>query len=277
MSYADGLLATGERIVHREKQHWLVFIWGAKWPLSAFLGGLILLFLTTQVLSLSSPWSEIFAWLSALLVIGGLALFGWHVLRYMNQEYALTNRRVIQVEGVLNKKAAESSLEKINDAQLSQSIFGRIFDFGDLDILTASESGVDRFRMIRAPIEFKKAMLDAKHEYEMDVSGRSYAGSPPLRSDTPEGLAQARPPTPTSTPTPPPAAPVVTPSAPPRTPDAAPIGDDTVSTAIPTPPAGRLTPDELTRTLASLADLRDRGAISADEYERKKDDLLSRL
>jgi uncharacterized small protein (DUF1192 family) len=35
--------------------------------------------------------------------------------------------------------------------------------------------------------------------------------------------------------------------------------------------------DELTRTLASLADLRDRGAISAEEYERKKADLLSRL
>ncbi|MGP1674409.1 MAG: PH domain-containing protein [Candidatus Limnocylindrales bacterium] len=266
MSYADGLLATGERIVHREKQHWLVFIWGAKWPLSAFIGGLVLLFLTTQVMSLSSPWSELFSWLAAVLVIGGLALFGWHVLRYMNQEYALTNRRVIQVEGVLNKKAAESSLEKINDAQLSQSIFGRIFNFGDLDILTASESGVDRFRMLRAPIEFKKAMLNAKHEYEMDVSGRSYAASPPLRSDPPEASAPVRP----ATPTPPPAPPQ-------RAPDAAPIGDDTVSTAIPTASAAQLTPDELTRTLASLADLRDRGAISADEYERKKDDLLSRL
>ncbi len=262
MSYADGLLATGERIVHREKQHPLVFIWGAKWPLAAFIGGLILLFLTTQVVTLSSPWSEIFAWLSALLVIGGLILFGWHTLRYMTQEYALTNRRVIQVEGVLNKKSAESSLEKINDAELSQSVFGRIFDFGDLEILTASESGIDQFRMLRAPIEFKKAMLDAKHEYELDVSGRSYAGSPPLRSEAADPPAPARP---------------VAPIAASMPPSAAPIGDDTVSTAVPTPPASKLTSDELTRTLASLADLRDRGAISAEEYEHKKDDLLSRL
>jgi hypothetical protein len=36
-------------------------------------------------------------------------------------------------------------------------------------------------------------------------------------------------------------------------------------------------PDELTRTLASLADLRDRGAISPEEYERKKADILGRL
>jgi hypothetical protein len=38
-----------------------------------------------------------------------------------------------------------------------------------------------------------------------------------------------------------------------------------------------MTPDELTRTLASLADLRDRNAISAEEYEAKKADLLRRL
>jgi hypothetical protein len=39
----------------------------------------------------------------------------------------------------------------------------------------------------------------------------------------------------------------------------------------------RANPDEVTRTLANLADLRDRGAISAEDYEAKKADLLSRL
>ena len=50
------------------------------------------------------------------------------------------------------------------------------------------------------------------------------------------------------------------------------------------PAAGRpstaprdLSPDEVTRTLANLADLRDRGAITAEEYEQKKADLLGRL
>ena len=35
--------------------------------------------------------------------------------------------------------------------------------------------------------------------------------------------------------------------------------------------------DEVTRTLSSLADLRDRGAITPEEYEAKKADLLGRL
>ena len=33
MSYADGLLSTGERIIHRNKQHPFIFIWGARWTI----------------------------------------------------------------------------------------------------------------------------------------------------------------------------------------------------------------------------------------------------
>jgi hypothetical protein len=53
----------------------------------------------------------------------------------------------------------------------------------------------------------------------------------------------------------------------------APLGEP----AAPPPSGSRSDPDEVTRTLASLADLRDRGAISAEDYEAKKQDLLGRL
>ena len=54
------------------------------------------------------------------------------------------------------------------------------------------------------------------------------------------------------------------------------VGGGTAAASAP-PAAARVDPDEVTRTLASLADLRDRGAITAEEYEAKKADLLSRL
>ena len=257
MSYADGLLSSGERIAHREKQHWLVFIWGAKWAVVAVFLGLVIFILREQLTpdQKGSTVYPLLGWLAAALVVGGIGVLGWHLMRYLNQEYVLTNRRVIQVAGVLNKTSMDSSLEKINDARLDQSVFGRIFGFGDLDILTAAETGIERFRMIRNPVGFKKAMLDSKHEYERDVAGGSPAPSPPLRTEP-----LTRPPAPT-------AAPV-----------SGGVGDDTVSTGTPgRPPAAALSSDDLTRTLANLADLRDRGAISAEEYERKKADLLSRL
>ncbi len=255
MSYADGLLSSGERIAHREKQHWFVFVWGAKLAVGAIILGLVLLVLSQNV---GPDQRSIVGFAVAALIIGGLAVLGWHILRYLNQEYVLTNRRVLQVAGVLNKTSTDSSLEKINDARLSQSVFGRIFGFGDLDILTAAETGVERFRMIRNPVGFKKAMLDAKHEYERDVAGSGFAPSPPMRTEP-------SPPRPTATP-------------PTAAPPAGSVGDETVSAGTPgRPPAAALSSDELTRTLSSLADLRDRGAISPEEFERKKADLLSRL
>ncbi|MEO6206928.1 MAG: PH domain-containing protein [Candidatus Limnocylindrales bacterium] len=275
MSYADGLLSTGERVMHREKQHWFVFVWGAKWAVLALLLGLVVLVLS-QGLSAdqrSGPLGTFLNVAVAVLVVGGLAVLGWHILRYLNQEYVLTNRRVVQVAGVLNKTSTDSSLEKINDARLSQSVFGRIFGFGDLDILTAAETGVERFRMIRNPIGFKKAMLDAKHEYERDVAGgSSYDTSPPLRAPSP--VADPAPMRP-AVPAPPPVAPA--------SPVQPPTAEDTVVSTTPGSAASgsaaqrALSSDDLTRTLANLADLRDRGAITADEYERKKADLLGRL
>ena len=129
--------------------------------------------------------------MTAVLFFGGIAVAVWVALRYLNQEYVLTNRRVIQVEGVLNRNSTDSSLEKINDAVLSQSIFGRMFDFGDLTVLTASESGIDKMRMIRSPIAFKKAMLDAKHEFEVDMEREGWAPGPPIRdgSSAPMGAS----------------------------------------------------------------------------------------
>jgi hypothetical protein len=94
-------------------------------------------------------------------------------------------------------------------------------------------------------------MLDAKHEYEVDMERAGWAPSPPIR----EGATAAAP-----------AAPGL----------AAAAGD--AGAAAPGGQAGpKADPDEVTRTLASLADLRDRGAISPEEYERKKAELLSRI
>jgi hypothetical protein len=111
-----------------------------------------------------------------------------------------------------------------------------------------------------------RAMLDAKHEYERDVAGGTYsAPNPPLRAagvapgtDTAQRSAGAG----------------LGPSAAPST-----DGSATTRTSAPPPDTGptRLSPDDVTRTLSSLADLRDRGAISAEEYDRKKSDLLARL
>jgi hypothetical protein len=286
MSYADSLLSTGERITHRVRQHWFVLIWGARIPIAAIIAALLILVLSQNV---TGTARDVLGLLTAVIFLGGLAFLAWGTLRYLNTEFVLTNRRVVQVSGVVNKRATDSSLEKINDAVLTQSIFGRIFGFGDLDVLTAAEAGIERFRMIIDPIGFKRAMLDAKHEYEVDMERSGWQPSPPIRAAASPGAGTTATGGGSATSGGAGAAPVPSGPGGAGTGSAVPAVDASARVSAPAaaastgaatpavPLSAKVNPDEVTRTLANLADLRDRGAISPEEYEAKKTDLLGRL
>jgi hypothetical protein len=161
----------------------------------------------------------------------------------------------MKVEGILKKRSADSSLEKINDAVLEQSVLGRILHYGDLDILTANETSVDRYRMLAEAQRFKITMLDEKHRLEQEAF---QIPAPPLRAAVPTPAAE----------------PALASAA-----AGAPAGPapDTTPPPPATPARREMTSEEITSALGDLADLRDRGAISPEEYEAKKQDLLARL
>ena len=102
--------------------------------------------------------------------------------------YIVTNHRVIQTAGIFNKSITDSSLEKVNDVKMYQSFVGRIFDFGDIQILTASEAGVNLFKNIGAPIDFKTAMLNAKERMNMGRDTDDFMARPKItnRSQVPD-------------------------------------------------------------------------------------------
>ncbi|MFL5871601.1 MAG: PH domain-containing protein [Solirubrobacterales bacterium] len=244
MAYLDSRLGSGEQVLRREHQHWFVVVADARYAIYAWLAAIVLLIVGQTVLQTNQTLSQPVGWIAVILILGGLLYFGWQVLRWQNEEFAVTTRRVLKTEGVLNKSVIDSSLEKINDAILTESLMARIFGFGNLEILTASESGISNLRMLRQADDFKRAMLDAKHDLELELSGARPMPGPALRTGLP-----ATPPPLAAAPVPPPAAPGASP----------------------------MSADDVTRTLANLADLRDRGAISPEEFEAKKADLLRRL
>ena len=255
MPYLDQMLASGEQPIRRDHQHWFVLLADAFYGILAIVAALVLFFLSQN---LTGGIRDVMSIVVPVLLIGGLLYIVWEALRWRNEEYIVTSRRVLRMEGVINKRVIDSSLEKINDAVLTQSIFGRMFGFGDLEILTASETGISILRMLRQPDDFKRAMLDAKHDLELELSGAKPLPAPPIRMPSaPRDPMTGAPPAPMSQSS--------GGSGPP--PSATPTGSARAD----------LTADEVTRTLGSLADLRDRGAISAEEYEAKKADLLRRL
>jgi hypothetical protein len=266
MSYADQLMSTGEQIRYRERQHWFILLWAGRYAILAIIGGLLLVLLA-NAFGITGVIRDLAGYAFAILLIVGVLNFIWVALTFRSNEYVLTNRRVMQVGGVINKHSTDSSLEKINDAALSQSFFGRIFNFGDLDVLTASEAGIERFRMIHDPVQFKKTMLDVKHDYELEMTRGPVPSSPPLRAPVESAYEPVGDETSSVDVSPPP----------PPAPAPAPVTPPPVAPPPPEPAPTRMTADEVTRTLASLAQLRDSGAISPEDYEQKKADLLGRI
>ncbi|HSL97453.1 MAG TPA: PH domain-containing protein [Candidatus Deferrimicrobiaceae bacterium] len=248
--YADRLLADGERIALRTRQHWLAPVIDGRVAWAILVAAIVLLLVTSQIREPEIA-RQLFNWLSLALLVIGLVWVGYILVAWYSQDYIVTNRRVLKVEGILNKRSADSSLEKINDAVLAQSILGRMFGFGDLDIMTANEQSVDHYRLLTNAQTFKKVMLDEKHRLEQEVF---QVPAPPLRASAPM---------------------------PPLAPAGAPAPVAVVATAAPAAASGdagrAMSSDEITRALGDLADLRDRGAISPEEFEAKKQDLLGRL
>jgi len=270
MSYARNLLSRGEEVVFESRQHWFAVIartWA--WILIA----IVALAAVITLVSGTDPFvnetiDQVVTLIAVAGLIGAAGYVGFVLWDWRNQEWLITTRRVIRAEGVLNKSMSDSNLEKINDARLDQSVFGRIFGFGTLDILTAAEeaggSNVADFPMIADPIQFKKAMLDQKEMLDRpDLAQPRYQ-----RSAAPPEMRRAE-------------------AMPPRAgsdrvavhPD-----DEPVPVAPPTPPPvsaaapeARSASEELSATLERLAGLRDKGLITPEEYEAKKRDILERM
>jgi hypothetical protein len=78
---------------------------------------------------------------------------------------------VIETGGVINKYARDTSLDAITDMIVGHPWLGRIVGYGEIDLLTASEAGTSKIRFLPEADAFKKALLDAKHEHELDVGG----------------------------------------------------------------------------------------------------------
>lgn len=185
-AYLLNLLGEGETILYVTHRHWLVLLTEILSELVLTIALLVLITLILVFFPLAGPLVA----LGYLLLLLPLVSLSRDALDWYNRKYVVTDRRVIFLEGMFNKDVTDSSLEKVNDVKLEQSVWGRLLDFGDVEILTASEIGVNRFKTIAGPIQFKTAMLNAKHSLE---SGQGRAARPALTNspgDVPALIAQ---------------------------------------------------------------------------------------
>jgi membrane protein YdbS with pleckstrin-like domain len=181
--YIKRLLGDREKIILTTHQHWSQLVQNI---LPEIVITLIILAIIGVVFVVILPNQLVF--LGALVLLIPITSLVRDVMIWSNHQYIVTNRRVIQIFGVINKNVTDSSLEKVNDVKMEQSFLGRIFNYGDVEILTASELGINRFTKIGNPIAFKTAMLNAKEQLEQVSIPKGF--TPPSSSDIPELISR---------------------------------------------------------------------------------------
>lgn len=175
-TYLEELLGENEKILLETHQHWFV-LFG-----KIFLEIILIVIIIGGSLA-AYPFYPMAIYGLILVLVPLIGMMN-DILVWRNKAYIVTTHRVIQTAGVFSKDVVDSSLEKVNDVKLSQSFFGRLFGFGDIEILTASELGANLFHEINDPVGFKTAMLNAKErlgfDHEAGVEGHVASDIPSL-------------------------------------------------------------------------------------------------
>lgn len=141
-------LKTDEKILINIRQHWL---------------RLVLPFFLWLVLTILLIW-----WLhnaTAFIIILLAALYP--LIEYVNWKHKIwcvTNMRVVVESGFFSRYSKESPLDKINNVEYVQSLWGRIFGYGSVDIQTAAELGETRYEFIHQPKLLKDTITHAREE-----------------------------------------------------------------------------------------------------------------
>ena len=87
-------------------------------------------------------------------------------LEWKHNLWGVTNMRVIDESGFFSRYSKESPLDKINNVEYTQSFWGRIFGYGDVEIQTAAELGDTEYTMIHDPKILKDTITHAQEEYK---------------------------------------------------------------------------------------------------------------
>jgi uncharacterized membrane protein YdbT with pleckstrin-like domain len=97
------------------------------------------------------------ALLAILVALIGLFLAAREGLQRWGTEIAVTDRRVIYKTGLIRRHTAEMNMDKVESVTVTQSLLGRLLDFGSVRIRGTGE-GLEHLHYISSPISLRNTI-----------------------------------------------------------------------------------------------------------------------
>jgi membrane protein YdbS with pleckstrin-like domain len=184
MGYAEKSLVAGESIVYRARHHWIFYRAGIfVLVLAALIGAASIYAARTAPDPRVALWTRYLA--LAFVGIGALIILGRWV-RANNDEFVVTDRRLLCSKGVLNRVHEQAPIDKIQDIAIEQSWAGGMLGYGDVVVETASERlGAFTFPLVAAPEGFRNAIWA-----QASTVGRAPGAVPAVSTPTPSTAAR---------------------------------------------------------------------------------------
>ncbi len=144
-------LQKGEKVLLVTYTSWISMIWPAVFVLAALVGSYFIGFI------------DHYGWILAAL---GIIVFTVKYLQWRAYIWVVTNQRVIDEVGLFSHYAKESPLEKINNVSYNQSFWGRVLNFGHVEIQTAAQVGATNYYNVSHPKLLKETITQAQSDFE---------------------------------------------------------------------------------------------------------------
>lgn len=145
MSYINKTLLPDEKVVYCSHPHWIVFF--RYWA--------ILIVIAVFLLIGTRPTLLIIGFFSLLVLIACLS----GLIVYYSSEFGITDKRVVMKLGFISRIAFENSLDRIEGVEISQSVLGRILDYGSIRIRGVSGTN-ELFSAVSHPFRFRYKVLE---------------------------------------------------------------------------------------------------------------------
>jgi uncharacterized membrane protein YdbT with pleckstrin-like domain len=146
--YIDEILQPGEKVLYSTNAHWIFYLPAlAAWVVVALL-----------LAASAVPTLTLICWAAAA-IVAVLALY-WTFKAWfhrMTTETDVTNLRVVHKTGFIKRRTFEMALSKVESVDVTQSILGRILNYGDVTINGVGE-GTQTIRTIAAPLAFRNSI-----------------------------------------------------------------------------------------------------------------------
>jgi uncharacterized membrane protein YdbT with pleckstrin-like domain len=146
MGYIDQNLISGEAVTYKAQLHWSVFV-------KPLLLSLVLAGAGSFVLYRG------YSWPGAGIIVVALIPIVVAKIKRSSAEFAVTNKRVILKTGFIQKETAEMFLNKIESVGVEQSIAGRIFGYGTIEI-RGTGGTLEPFDRVSSPLEFRRQIQE---------------------------------------------------------------------------------------------------------------------